>query len=101
MEFTIAQLILSLILMCYFIIIPFIYLMVWDEQDKLSYLKWYSTKGDNLNCFGYFVFVIIGSGSFLLVSLIIMIFGIYYMVISQIIKLFKILFFEDKSKKWQ
>lgn len=52
------------ILTMYLLIIPMLCNMAWQDS-KISYIKWYFTKGDYINYLGFGIFIIISSGSFI------------------------------------
>lgn len=52
------------ILTMYLLIIPMLCNMAWQDS-KISYIKWYFTKGDYINYLGFSIFIIISSGSFI------------------------------------
>ena len=50
------------ILTMYLLIIPMLCNMAWQDS-KISYIRWYFTKGDYINYLGFSIFIVISSGS--------------------------------------
>ena len=77
----------------YLTLIPLILKDMWaDSHTELNFIKWYFKKSDSVNWLGFFMFLLIGSGSFIYVLLYYLGALIFYVVLLPLIWLFEFLF---------
>ena len=80
------------ILIMYLLIIPMLCYMVWQDS-KISYIKWYFTKGDYINYLGFGIFLIISSGSFIWYLAYLFLKLIVYIIVTPLVWLIEFIFF--------
>ena len=80
------------ILTMYLLIIPMLCNMAWQDS-KISYIKWYFTKGDYINYLGFGIFIIISSGSFIWYFILLFLELIVYVIINPLVWLIEFIFF--------
>ena len=80
------------ILTMYLLIIPMLCNMAWQDS-KISYIKWYFTKGDYINYLGFGIFIIISSGSFIWYLALLFLELIVYIIVNPLVWLIEFVFF--------
>ena len=80
------------ILTMYLLIIPMLCNMAWQDS-KISYIKWYFTKGDYINYLGFGIFIIISSGSFIWYLAYLFLELIVYIIVNPLLWLIEFVFF--------
>lgn len=80
------------ILIMYLLIIPILCNMAWYDS-KISYIKWYFTKGDYINYLGFSIFIIISSGSFIWYFILLFLELIVYIILNPLVWLIEFIFF--------
>lgn len=89
----------STLLIMYFLIIPFIYNTMWqDNKNNKSFIKWYFTKSECVNWLGFLVFILLGLGSFIYVLLYYIAEAMFYIIFIPLEWVFKFLFLKKCNK---
>lgn len=80
------------ITLIYFLVIPFMCNLAWQDNNDKTFTKWYFTKSPSVNWLGYSIFLLLGLGSFVYVAIFFILSGLVYLVFTPMIWLYEFLF---------